>query len=121
MEQLFGYIEQHQDAPYKWGDFDCCQFAGRWVELASGKDILSGYEYSTKKEAMAILSENGGLASLISKHLGEPIPPVQAKRGDVVLRDNAAGICAGRLSYFASEEGGLSQHLTLECDKAWRV
>jgi hypothetical protein len=55
------------------------------------------------------------LADAVTKVVGPPIDPKQARRGDIVMKGSALGICRGDLAEFANLMLPMR-----EVEKAWR-
>lgn len=83
---------------------------------------LRGYE--TALQAARIVEEQGGLASIATEALGEPIPPQMAAIGDVVLFDNGGreclGVCNGQTILGPGESGMAVAHMQA-ASMAWRI
>ena len=90
------------------------------ASAATGRDIwaeLGGCPRSWRDAAN--LYEKMGvrcLAEAVAKVLGPPVDPKQARRGDIVMRGWALGICRGDLAEFCDVTLPMSQ-----VDKAWRL
>lgn len=83
---MLDYLEQQSRKPFVWGVSDCIQFAGGMVEQMTGHNPADKYRYSSEREALQIIAQAGGLASLITAEMGEPRPSIaEAVDGDVVL------------------------------------
>jgi hypothetical protein len=98
----------------------CADHAAEHVLKATGRDIWAELGGSPKgwREA-ADLFRRLGVASFkdaISKTLGEPVRPSLARRGDLVMVDNALGICRGELAEFLDHMQPMRR---AEC--AWRL
>lgn len=85
--RLSNYLTLRKAMPFEWGVNDCVYFAMKGVCAIAGKDFTVDYpSYSTEQAANIIISANGCIASMVSKHLGNPHDDVnKAQRGDVVL------------------------------------
>jgi len=94
--------------PFAWGSNDCCTFAAAAVEAITGVNPMASFEpYGTtkgpKRQALRRLlrriDKAGGLRALTVAQMGEPVSPLMASVGDVVLVMNAGrealGICNG--------------------------
>jgi len=109
--------------PFRWGFHDCFQFTARCVAAVSGYDgrILFP-RYTTKREALALLEQEGGARGILIKALGEPVHVSRAGVGDVVLIDMGRGfqpaICMGR-ECFAPGRRKLQPYPTLRAVAAW--
>jgi hypothetical protein len=94
-EKLNELIEARLNKPFKWGEHDCCLFAADAILAMTGTDLASDLRgtYASKTKAAKIVKEKGGLAQIATDRLGEPIPVLMAKRGDIVLMPVATGNC----------------------------
>lgn len=69
-------LTEYAAIPHRWvwgglGGHDCTTFCARWIELATGKDLISGFigTYSTREEANAIIASLGGIERMIDDGL----------------------------------------------------
>jgi hypothetical protein len=122
--RLEAFARERTPRPFEWGSNDCALFAADCVQALTGQQVcpeLRGYD---GRGALRLLEEHGGLHGLASKALGEPIPPVFATVGDVVLvrmgEGEALGICNGGVVIGPGPDGmavvGMEAALA-----AWRV
>ncbi len=74
------------------GDTDCCQFVRSYLKRRTGSDPGT-LDYVSKRQALALIAQHGGIEGLLSSFLGEPIDDPQ--RGDVVLCGEVPGIHGG--------------------------
>ena len=87
--------------PFEWGRNDCCLFAADAVLAMTGDvdpaQTLRGY--ASASAAQRLVEEAGGLRELCSQFLGEPVSPLMAGVGDVVILINEGrelvAICNG--------------------------
>lgn len=70
---------------FAWGEHDCVTFAARCWHARTGTDALAGFTWGSQAEAEALLAELGGLRAAVVSRLGEPVAPLLAAMGDVVL------------------------------------
>jgi len=92
---LLSAQSRYKKEGFVWGKFDCCTFAGDWVRIATGQDVLSEYrgKYSTKEQAMSVLQElDGSLYQALVNRFGEPEHPSKAMRGDIAYREAINGL-----------------------------
>jgi hypothetical protein len=123
---LYDVIERRSNSQFSWGEFDCCKFAAECVEAMTGVNHISHLQYSTKKAAITIIEESGGIEAMVTAIFGEKQPVAFAQRGDVVLRYDEAtgmdslGICVGENAVFPAPKGiayiGIDQ-----CLACWKV
>ena len=117
---LASYLDQVDGrAAFDWRTNNCCHFAARWWQAATGCDPLQGIDMpADANEARRWLSGRGLLVDLVSERLGRsPIDPRMARAGDVLIISAAElvpggiraalGICAGRLAVMLSADGQL--------------
>jgi len=125
-EKLGLYLQACDATPFAWWGHDCCRFAGTGVLVQTGADPMADVpRYHDREGAEAVLAANGGLASMVTQRLGEPIPVKTAQRGDVVMFDvgphgPALGICVGS-KFAAAGPDGLAQYSMRHAVMAWRV
>jgi hypothetical protein len=120
-------VAENYHTPFEWGTHDCCLWAANLVLAITGHDVAVDFrgKYSTAKEALEILEAGGGVAALWTKHLGaEPVPPLFASVGDVVLADlngqETMAVCNGD-TLLATGTTGLCALPMSAAIKSWRV
>lgn len=117
------YIKENENTPFEWGKNDCVLFIGKAVEIITGANYYSQFNYSTKEEAEKIIKENNGIQGLLTKYIGKPHNNYKfACRGDIVLMrlpDITCGVVddSGMKIACLSEKG----LVRLPLNKAWRV
>jgi hypothetical protein len=88
-EALSCYLAQCKDTAFAWGKHDCCLFAANAVIAMTGTDFAAPFrgKYSTALGSIRALKiyGSGDLLSTLTSILGEPIPILLAKRGDIAL------------------------------------
>lgn len=99
------FLRANVKIPFEWGTQDCCLFAASAVEAMTGTDIAAEFrgKYTTKLGAWRAISKiTGGttvgdaVAYCAEKHgLVEYTNPLMAKRGDLVLIENAGDLICG--------------------------
>jgi hypothetical protein len=101
-EQLAREIAGAQALPYQIGQHDCLRFTCRVIEAMCGVDFWPQFGgYTTLREAQdKIASIAPTLQEAVCLVMGqEPLPPMQARRGDVLVYQDAGGqhlgVCAG--------------------------
>jgi hypothetical protein len=95
-ELLAKTVEEWRSRAFRWGRTDCWQFVGDAVEAMTGIDYRDRFpKYRSKREALAILSDTGGMISLAESVWGPAKVPAHANDGDVVLLDLRRGLTAG--------------------------
>lgn len=99
--ELHDFLLARRDAPFRWGEHDCCLFVADAIQSFTGVDLAMDFrgKYSTREGALeAIRSIAGGssvadaVAYCAAKAgLQELRAPLYAQRGDMVLvEDDAA-------------------------------
>jgi len=81
-------IEKYRQTPFKWGVFDCCQFAADSVRHIHGIDIQIA-AYRTEFGARRVLNRMGGTLHAALETAGMVAKPIEhAQRGDIVTVRN---------------------------------
>lgn len=101
-------------------DFHCAEFAAAHVGATIGRDVwveLGGCPRNAK-QAAALYRRLGSrtLTEAVTGVLGEPIDPKLAMRGDIVMVDNALGVCRGDLVEFVDRMQPIGR-----AERAWRL
>lgn len=82
-------------------DWHCSDLAAEHIRKVTGRDIwaeLGGAPRNTKQASELFKRLHvRTYKNAVSKVLGKPIDPKLAMRGDIVMVDNALGICRGDL------------------------
>lgn len=99
------FLLDHANKPFAWGSHDCALFAANAVEAITGVDIAADFrgKYTTQLGALRTISKitdgstvTDAVAHCAEKHgLVEHVHPLMAKRGDLVIIDNAGTLIAG--------------------------
>lgn len=125
-ERLAAYIQSVQDKPFAWGTHDCAHFARGAVHAMTGlvPDAPVFGAYSSAAAASRLL-KGTSMSEQVSALLGEPMNPLFASRGDVVLYvheqyGDALGICAGA-TFCAPGDERLEHRPMFEAVRAWAV
>jgi hypothetical protein len=121
-KRLDASIEDARKKSFAWGDHDCALFAADVVKAITGEDFGAPWRgrYESAVQAMRRLRPHGGLPGLVTQLLGDPVKPEQARRGDVVLKSGALGICLGAKCAFTGLDGLVFVTL-IECEQTWHV
>lgn len=125
-EILMDHIEAAKTRPFSWGKMDCALFAADIVRALTGEDYAAEFRgrYSTSRGAATALTRygKGTLRKTLEAKFGAPLPPLMARRGDLVMLKSpqAAGICIGDRAAFAGPDGITFRPLA-ECDCCWRI
>ncbi|GEA12675.1 hypothetical protein [Alteromonas sp. KUL49] len=87
--ELAEYIESVANAPFAWGEHDCCLFAANAAKLITGIDFAQRFrgKYSTELGAARALKRygQGDLFNTLCDIFGEPCPILTLQRGDIAL------------------------------------
>lgn len=123
--RLGAEIERARERPFCWGEHDCALWTASVVAAITGVDYAAEWrgKYASELGAIKHLLRGGhqSVDSLATNTLGEPIAPLLAQRGDVMLFDGALGVCIGTAGAFVTLEEGLTFVPLAQCVKAWRV
>ena len=67
-------LERYRNAPFEWGECDCCLFAADVVRDLTGVDYAAEFRgrYSTKIGAARLIKPHGDLEGFVSSVLGPP-------------------------------------------------
>lgn len=86
-ERLSRYVEANANRVFRWGTFDCAQFANGAVEAMTGQAVARCNCYTDSKEAREIMGCSiPRFVSRIARQQGwRKIKPAAAMRGDVVI------------------------------------
>lgn len=96
--ELHDFLLQRANQPFRWGRNDCSLFAADAIRSFTGVDLAADFRgYTTKAEAMAMIQKVTGAdtieaaAEYCAKQHGlvEYQHPLQARRGDLVLVNDA--------------------------------
>lgn len=96
-EQSFArVVEEWRHKPFRYGAFDCCQFAAEVVVALRGIDYRKQFPaYSCKESADAIIEAMSGINGIVEKVMGAPKAVAEASIGDLVLGDFGNGLTLG--------------------------
>jgi hypothetical protein len=124
---LFNEIERAQIMPFIWGSHDCALFACRVVEAMTGVDHGASFRgrYDSERGAAVLIKDAGGLRQIATDAMGAEIPPLMARRGDVVLilqdgERETLGVCIGAECAVPGIDGLMTLPITAAI-AAWRV
>ncbi|WP_213805763.1 hypothetical protein [Granulicella sp. dw_53] len=104
-KHFHAFLLERSDIPFAWGTNDCALFAADAIQACTGIDIAADFrgKYTTQLGALRTISKLTGGSSIVDaatycaeKHnLTEHTHPLMAKRGDLVVIDNAGTLIAG--------------------------
>lgn len=92
---MIAVIEARSARTFAWhGQRDCVSFAGACIAALTGRDPLAGLpRWRTRREALAVAQEQGGLEAAVDARLPVRVAPANAQRGDIAgLPDRLFGI-----------------------------
>ena len=126
-------VKEYQNAPFVWGEHDCCLFAADCIRAVVGVDPAESFRgrYTTAIDAYVVIEQSGAedFAALVdqmtAQHGFPPIDPVYAQRGDVGLIKgppfgDTLGVCLGpRFAFMGLDE--MIYHDRDSLIRAWRV
>lgn len=120
---LLRYIESRRDMPfdYERGN-DCVMFAAGAIEAMTGENPLR-HEYSSVREARAILRANGGLFKMIDA-IFERCTLQELQRGDIAVTSiGGRKFIAVVFNQFAIAPGreGIIMNPIMACEFGWKV
>jgi hypothetical protein len=88
-KRLDDYIRSVQRIPHCYGEHDCALYVAGAIEVMTGEDLMADLrgQYRDEETAYTLLTEahGGTLEGACRDRLGEPVAPLLARRGDVVL------------------------------------
>lgn len=109
---------------FAWGSTDCALWSLGGVEAITGVHPAAEYSgtYSTREGAAKALREKGkGTLIRTMNSLFERRPVGKARRGDLVMVQDAIGICMGGFGVFLTEDEGITRIPRADFQRAWRV
>ncbi|MDN8617879.1 DUF6950 family protein [Variovorax ginsengisoli] len=88
-QRFSAFAAERRGMAFAWGQNDCCLFAADAVLAMTGDDWGADYRgtYDDVKSALRVMPE-GGLREVATRALGEPVTPLMAAVGDVLLMMN---------------------------------
>lgn len=87
-------IASARTKPFAWGEHDCATFSCAAVLAMNGRDLLNDakligkdgrVKWSDAKSAAKKIKAIGGLREALTELLGDPVPVMLARTGDVCL------------------------------------
>lgn len=124
--RLDALLSERLHQPFAWGVHDCALFAADAVLAVTEVDPAAALRgsYSTEAEARLIIDAAGGLASIATEALGEPVAAAMARPGDIGLLEAGLGetlvVCVGQ-RWMAPADDGLKVLRLGHVAQAWRV
>lgn len=117
-------IDRARSLQFRWGVHDCATWAFDVRLRLTGQDAAAAWRgrYSTSAGAARVMRRLGWetLPAMGCSLLGNPIQPLCAQRGDIVICNGAFGICAGAFAVFLAQTG-LTERPMAAATMAWRI
>lgn len=117
-------VDSYRAEPFSWGRHNCGLFAARCVDACTGSSWAAEFEFSSPREALQFVKDEGGIEAAVTARLGEPFHNYFARRGDVCLVDvvdgDGLGVCYGPEILVPSDDG-LESYPLRRARKHWRV
>ena len=135
-EDFNDFLLARADMAFAWGTNDCALFAADAVEAITGVDIAEDFrgKYNTEQEAFDLIESLVGGSTVAdaasycaTKHdLVEYEYPLMAKRGDLVVVEDAGRLIAGVIHLSGRHvvvvgEGGLKRVDLTAIKRAWAI
>lgn len=124
--QLDALLTARAAAPFVWGANDCCLFGADVVLALTDTDPAADLRgtYSTEAEARSILLARGGAGGVVTGLLGDPVPRLLARVGDLGLVTHGdietLAVCIGQ-QWRAVGQDGLALVSGRHIASCWRV
>lgn len=123
--RLAAQVEAVRSKPFEWGRHDCATWAADVRLALTGNDAAAAWRgrYRSRRGALRRMRHMGfqTMEAGVTSILGAPLAtPLLAQRGDVVMIDDALGVCIGAVALFLAPEG-LTERPVADCRLAWRV
>jgi hypothetical protein len=123
--RLEAFVRERRNMPFAWGTNDCALFAADAVQALTGEILRPDLRGRDVRDALATLWAEGGVRGIATSVLGEPMSPLLARIGDVVVieagrYEEALGICNGG-TVLASGADGMAVVSMQQALAAWRV
>lgn len=121
---LIEEIDRARGMAFVWGTHDCATWAFDVRHRLTGIDAAAAWRgrYSTAAGSVRVMRRLGWqtLPAMGCALLGDPIQPLCAHRGDIVMCDGAFGVCTGAQAAFVARSGLTERRMT-DATLAWRV
>jgi len=129
-------MQRWQASEYQMHRTSCLHFAREIIMASIGGEPLDALgvsvaDVTTPIGAARLLHKFGDAAAIITAVLGDPVPPLLARRGDLaaVFEDDAEasrgdwsiGVVEGSLIYLTAHDYGLTVRPLTDARHAWRV
>ena len=83
-EAVKAAVRKFEDAPFEYGDFDCCEFVREVATLYRGADPAPELVYMNEREALFLIEEAGGISELMTYVFGDCVPVEDTETGDAL-------------------------------------
>ncbi len=117
-------IDRARGLAFAWGQHDCATWAFDVRRRLTGQDAAAAWRgrYGTAAGSVRVMRRLGWrtLPAMGCGLLGDPIQPLCAQRGDIVICEGAFGVCAGAVAVFVAPMG-LTERPMKDASMAWRV
>ncbi|WP_428309245.1 DUF6950 family protein [Hydrocarboniphaga sp.] len=126
LEQLHSYIEAQRLRRYHAVRNNCCTFVAGGILAMTGADVARQQNWSARslRAVAELLERQGGVRGMATAVLGEPRPPLLARRGDVVLfagvDGEAIALCVDSDAVMVTRDG-LARLALTDCIASWQV
>ena len=96
---------------WDWSRCNCALWVADVVREITGRDFADEWRVlpGDGRSVVRQVANAGGLGACVTRSMGEPIDPLRAQRGDVVLHSDGKrdglGVCTGRAIAYLSREG----------------
>lgn len=128
-QRLAAFLEETKVRPFEWGRCDCALFAAGAVEAVTGEDHGAAFRgrYRSPQGSLRALRRQGfgDVFGPFDAALGERVPPLLLRRGDIVAREGSVGVFwqSGRpaLLMLSAETERLETFPATEASFGWRV
>lgn len=125
--RLNNYIAEQRGKPFQYGITDCALFACGAIMAQTGEHPAPEFvgAYDDAESAAQALRELGAgtLKKTADRILGKSnqVATSHAQRGDIVMWNDALGVCMGSFAVFLRPEGDYARAPRSEWKIAWRV
>ncbi len=117
-------IDRARGMTFAWGRHDCATWAFDVRCRLTGINAAAAWRggYGTAAGSVRAMRRLGWqtLPAMGCSLLGDPIQPLCAQRGDIVICEGAFGVCAGAVAVFVARDG-LAHRAMGDVAMAWRV
>lgn len=100
--------------PFLWGITDCGSLARGALDVMYGGSVIDAWPYHTKREALRVHAETGGVEAVLRAHGAYDIGIMFAQQGDFVIEREpdanglpSCGIVVARMLLCSSPEVGV--------------